>query len=31
MRAAEPRHQLKPHGAISFEVGEFVQSDFVAA
>src|SRR5882757_5271083 len=29
MDAAEPRHQLKPHGAVSFEVGELVQMDLV--
>src|ERR1700694_3219721 len=30
MDAAEPRHQVKPHCTVSFEVGELVRIDFVA-
>jgi hypothetical protein len=30
MDTAEPRHQLKPHCAVCFELGELVRMDFVA-
>jgi hypothetical protein len=29
MDAAEPRQQFKPHGTISFELGEFARIDLV--
>jgi hypothetical protein len=30
MDASEPGYQVKPHGTVSFEVGEFAQLDLIA-